>query len=210
MISQNIHQQTSWLSMNVLFISHNHETSANIHISTSLLSRREHWTNSVDIPRWFAAHEACWGTPQDPHCVEHASWLLCIPFWLRANKIFLRTSDCFLLSSSLELPRSVDYHLPLHFHTIKQCLHKHLSRVRLHQNWAQQQLPHPICHRLRHNYNTRHHSVQCDTVNAASENMPHGHTVKMVWKSGCSKNKKQHLIRWDYISIEVDGGQLKM
>jgi len=49
-------------------------------------------------------------TQQDASCVEGASWLFRIPFWLEVNFIFLRTSHFFSLSSSSGLPTSFHYH----------------------------------------------------------------------------------------------------
>ena len=66
--------------------------------------------NLVQIAGWVATSATGSDAQQDWSCVERASWLLRMPFWLNANYIFLRTSLFFSLSSSSGLPTSFHYH----------------------------------------------------------------------------------------------------
>jgi len=95
---------------NVLFVSHKLMISAVFHINLSLKISTQHRTDMVQIVGKLETRATWSCTQQDPSCVELASWLLCIPFWLEAHYIFFRTSHFFSLSSSSELPTSFHYH----------------------------------------------------------------------------------------------------
>jgi len=104
------HHQTSSPLKNVLFISHNHEISAVVHCDLSVLTNTKHRTDLVHSAGWLETPATGTYMQQDSSCVERASWLLRIPFWLAANYIFLRTSHLLSLSCSSGLPTSFHYH----------------------------------------------------------------------------------------------------
>ena len=54
----------------------------------------------------------------------------------------------------------------------------------------------------------RHHIAHYDAANAPTENMTQDAQLKVIRKTGGSKNKKQHTIGCDYTRIEVDDRQL--
>ena len=54
----------------------------------------------------------------------------------------------------------------------------------------------------------RHHFGHRDTANAATENTTLDAQSNNVRKTGSSKNKKQHAIRWKCSLIEVHGRRL--
>jgi len=54
----------------------------------------------------------------------------------------------------------------------------------------------------------RHKLVHCDAANAATKHMTQDAHLKIVRKTGSSKNKKQHTVGCEYIHIEANGGQL--
>ena len=54
----------------------------------------------------------------------------------------------------------------------------------------------------------RHHSVQCNAANAATENITVDAQLKIVSNTGCSNNMKQHPIRGKCSWNEVHGRQL--
>jgi len=114
------HQQMSFLSMNVPFWSHKHDILAVVHHDVSLSTHTKQWTDWVQIAGRLATRPSGSDAQQDSSCVERASWLLCMPFWLEANYIFLRTSHFFSLSSSSGLPTLFHYH---HLFTSKAAYH---------------------------------------------------------------------------------------
>jgi hypothetical protein len=56
----------------------------------------------------------------------------------------------------------------------------------------------------------RHKVVHSDTANAANKHMTQDAHLKMVCKTGSSKNKKQHAVGCEYIHIEANGGQVSV
>jgi len=109
-ISWDKHQETFFPSKNVTFVSHKHEILAIGHRDSSLWTHTQHQTHLVQIAGWLATDATGSYAQQDSSCVEPASWLLLMPFWLRANYMFLRTSLFCSLSSSSGLPPSFSYH----------------------------------------------------------------------------------------------------
>jgi len=95
---------------NVPFLSLKNEISAVVHCDSSLQTTTQHRTDLVQIAWWLAIHAIGSYAQQDSSCVEQASWLLRMPFWLEANYIFLRSSHFISLCSSSGLPVSFCYH----------------------------------------------------------------------------------------------------
>jgi hypothetical protein len=56
----------------------------------------------------------------------------------------------------------------------------------------------------------RHKLVHSDTANAANKHMTQDAHLKIVCKTGSSKNKKQHAVGCEYIYIEANGGQVSV
>jgi hypothetical protein len=56
----------------------------------------------------------------------------------------------------------------------------------------------------------RHKSVHCNAANAATKHMTQDANLKIVRKTGSSKNKKQHAVGYEYIHMEANGGGLLM
>jgi hypothetical protein len=54
----------------------------------------------------------------------------------------------------------------------------------------------------------RHKLVHCDAANVATKHMTQDVYLKIVRKTGSSKNKKQHSVGCEYIMIVANGGQL--
>jgi len=54
----------------------------------------------------------------------------------------------------------------------------------------------------------RHKLVHRDATNVATKHMTQDAHLKMVRKTGSSKNKKQHAVGCEYIFIVANGGQL--
>jgi hypothetical protein len=54
----------------------------------------------------------------------------------------------------------------------------------------------------------RHKLVHCDAANVANKLMTQDVHLKIVRKTGSSKNKKQYAVGCEYILIEANGGQL--
>jgi len=108
--SSNKHQQTSFPSKNVPFIYHKDEISAVIHRDLARWTNTLHRPDLVQLAGWLPNCAMSSYVEQDSSCVERASWLLPMPFWLEANYIFLRTSHVFSLSSSSGLPTLFHYH----------------------------------------------------------------------------------------------------
>jgi len=54
----------------------------------------------------------------------------------------------------------------------------------------------------------RHKLVHRDAANAATKHMTQDAHLKIVRKTGSSKNKKQHAVGCEYIHMEANGGQL--
>ena len=54
----------------------------------------------------------------------------------------------------------------------------------------------------------RHKSVNRDAANAATKHLTQAAHLKIVRRTGISKNEKQHAIGCEYIHIEAEGGQL--
>jgi hypothetical protein len=54
----------------------------------------------------------------------------------------------------------------------------------------------------------RHKLVHRDAANVATNHMTQDAHLKIVRKTGTSKNKKQHAVGCEFIHIEENGGQL--
>jgi len=54
----------------------------------------------------------------------------------------------------------------------------------------------------------RHQLIHSDAANAATENLTQDAHLKVVRKTGCSTNKKQHSVRCEYIHTVVNSRQL--
>jgi len=54
----------------------------------------------------------------------------------------------------------------------------------------------------------RHNLVHRDAANAATKHMAQDAHLKIIHKTGSSKNKKHHAAGCEYIHIEANGGQL--
>jgi len=74
------------------------------------VTNTHHWTDLVQIAEQLATCATGSYAQQDSSGVERASWLLRMLCWLKANDIFLRTSNFFSLSSSAAHPTSFHYH----------------------------------------------------------------------------------------------------
>jgi hypothetical protein len=61
---------------------------------------------------------------------------------------------------------------------------------------------------LRTRQERRHKLVYSDAANAATKHMTQDAYLKIIRKTGSSKNKKQHMVGCEYIHTEVTGGQL--
>jgi len=95
--------------------------------------------------------------------------------------------------------RSVAGILPIHLFTITQvpvCNHIPLITIRMpiRPNAGVSALTPKLVHR--------------DTANAATKHMTQDAHLKVVRKTGSSKNKKHHAVGCEYIHIEVNGRQL--
>jgi hypothetical protein len=56
----------------------------------------------------------------------------------------------------------------------------------------------------------RNKSVHCDAANVAAKHMSQDAHLKIVRKTGSSKNTKQHAVGCEYILIVAKGGQLTL
>jgi hypothetical protein len=54
----------------------------------------------------------------------------------------------------------------------------------------------------------RHKTVHCDAANAATTHMTQDAHLKIIRKTGCSKNQKQNAVGCEYILIYANDGQL--
>jgi len=104
------HQQMSFPAKNVAILSPKTEISAVVHLEFSLQTKTQHRTGLVQIAWRLAIRATSSYAQQDSSCVEQASLLLRMPFWLEANYIFLRSSHFISLSSSSLLPAKFRYH----------------------------------------------------------------------------------------------------
>jgi len=104
------HQQTSFPTNNVPLLSPNNEISVFVHHDWSLQANTQHRTDLVQIAWLLAIRATDRCAQQDSSCVDRASWLLRMPFWLEANYIFLRSSHFISLSSASGHPFSFRYH----------------------------------------------------------------------------------------------------
>jgi hypothetical protein len=59
-------------------------------------------------------------------------------------------------------------------------------------------------------HESRQKFVHCDTADAATEHMPQDAHLKIVRKTGSSKNKTPHAVGCEYIHKEANGGQLSV
>jgi len=109
-ISWDKHQQTFFPRKNGPLLSHKHKNSTVIHRDSSLWTSTQSRTDLVQIAGRLATRATGRYAHHVSSCVERASWLLCMPFWLNANYISLRNSLFFALSSSAGLPTSFRYH----------------------------------------------------------------------------------------------------
>jgi len=188
--------QNSFPSSNVLFIAHNHLISAVVHLNLSLKTTKQHQTDLLHISGLWETPETCSYTQQDLSWVQHTCWQLINPFWHVANYIILKTSHLFSLSSSSPIP---------------------------HQQMMDTQAPQPGQRRFKPSrlaatssntsligtqQDRRHQLVHCDNANAATKNLPQDSYLNIVHKTGCSPNKKWHVVGCEFIHTMVNGHQL--
>ena len=163
----------------------------------------------MQIAGWLATCATGSYVQQDSSGVERASWLLRMPFWLEANYIFLRSSHFVSLSSSSGLPTLFRDH---HLFTSTAANHGSTNTSaswawnRIEQNdrrfcqyptrWNPTTMQTPICSLRR---------CKC-----SHQNMTLDAQLKIVHITGSSKNKKQHVIGYEYSQIEVDDRQLML
>ena len=125
-ISSHKNLQTCFPLKNDLLIMNNHEISAVENLLVSQYTIKEHWTDLLQLAGQWEMSATGSQMQRDSSWVEHASWLLIIPFWLEANYIFLRTSTSFC------------NHLPLLFQNRKSWLQKRFSMARVDPKQADQ------------------------------------------------------------------------
>jgi len=165
------------------FICINHEISAAMHLEISWWTHRQHRTAILQITGQLSTAAMCGYTQHGSVWVDCASWLLLIPIWLEADYIFLRTSQ-FLSLSSFSSSQRRQIVAPLT--PAQGASGSESSRMTGASSIAPPTVTQPEC---------RHQLVHCDAANAATENMTQSAHLKMVPKTGSSKNKKQHAIR---------------
>jgi len=103
-ISWDKYHQTFFPSKNDLSISDNMKFSAVENVSLLMQTNNQQQTDLLQIAGQCKIPATCSHTHQYSSWVEHTSWLLLIPFWLKANYIFLRTFHFLLVSSSSPMP----------------------------------------------------------------------------------------------------------
>jgi len=201
------HPQMSFPMKKVPLLSHTHQVLALVYHELCLDTNTQHQTDLEQIAGRLAICATGSYAQQDSSCAEWVSWLLCMPFWLEANYIFLRTSHFFWLSSSSGLPSSFRYHdlfistAPDDGSTNTTARWK-WNRIGQNDGCFIQQPPAETHSQL------RHHLVHSDAANAATDNMTLDAQLNIVGKTGSSKNEKQHAIRCMCSRIEVHGCQL--
>jgi len=104
------HQQTFFPSRDSPYVSDKQEISADVNRDWSSSTNTQHRTNLVQIGGRLATQATGSYAPQDSSCVERASWLLRMPFWLEPNYIFPRTSHFCSWSTFSGHPTSLRYH----------------------------------------------------------------------------------------------------
>jgi len=190
------HHQTSFPSKHFLLISDNLDISAVIRLELPLYTNKQHRTNLLQIPVHWESPATCSYTQQDPCWVEHAGWLLLIPFWREADYIFLRTSHSFSLSSSSPIP-----HLQI---MATPTLQPAVSRSESSRSTGSP------CHASLDGtqYQRRHRLIQHDAANASTANMTQDSRLKIICNARSRKSEKQHAIGCEYIHIVVNGCHL--
>jgi len=98
------HLQSSFPSNTVLLISDNGAISAVVRYNSTLLPTSQHWTDLLHISWWWETTPTRSHTLQDSSWLYQTCWLLLIPFWHKANNVFLRTSHIFSLSLFSPIP----------------------------------------------------------------------------------------------------------
>jgi len=133
---------------------------------------------------------------QDSSWADRACRLLLIPFWFDAYYIFLITSHIILLSSSCHFPHQqiMVTEAPQQGDSGSESSELTDPSSNVSVTATQQQ--------------SRHQLVHLNTANAGSGNMTQYGHIKMGYTMRSCKNRKQHVIRCEYIHIEVDSHQL--
>jgi len=190
------HLQTSFPSYNVLLMSGNRAISAVVQCNSSLLTNRQQQTYPLHISGRWETPATCGHTQQDSSWVYGTSWLLLIPFWHEANYIVLRTSHYFSLSSFSPIPHQqiMETQPPEPGESISES-----SQL---LGTISNQSP------IRTQQKRRHRVVRHDPANAATRNTTQDAHLKIVRKTGRSKNTMQHAVECKCMSIMVIGRQL--
>jgi len=119
-----------------------------------------------------------------------------MPFWLEANYIFLRTSHFFSLSSFSPIPQQqiMTTETPQH------------GESRSETSWSMDTSSNAALTGTQQP--RRQQLVHPKAANAPTKDMTQDEYLKIVHKTGSSKNKKQHPIECQYIHVEVNSRQL--
>jgi len=138
----------------------------------------------------------CSHTQQDSSCVECASWLLLIPFWLEADYIILNSSHFLLLSSSSPIPHQQMMATPTP--------HPGESGSELSRSTGASSHALPAGTQQQ----CRQHLVHHDAANTAAKHITQDAHFEFVHKTRMSKNTTQDAIGCEYIHSVVTGRQL--
>jgi len=90
---------------NCLFASKKCYISADVHINISLTTNTQHQTDLSKLMQWMDTTSTCRFAQQHLLWVDHAKWLLVIPFWLEAFYTLLRAFHFTSLSSFSPIPQ---------------------------------------------------------------------------------------------------------
>jgi len=189
------HPQSSCPSYNELFLSDNHAISAVMHHNWSLLRTTQHRTYLQHIAGRWETPATCGHMQQDSSWVYGTSWLLLILFWLEATYVVLRTSHFILLSSSSPIP------------------HQHIMETQSPQQAASGSKSSRLAGNTSNTaligtqQQCRHQEVHCDAADAATQTMTEDDHLKIVPKTGSSKNNQQHAVGCKYMHIMVNSRQ---
>jgi hypothetical protein len=74
------------------------------------VTHKQHWTDILQIVRWWETHATCSHTQQDSSTVQVSCWLQLIFFWNEANYIVVRASHFLSLSGSSPIPGQHSIH----------------------------------------------------------------------------------------------------
>ena len=176
------HQQISFPSNDVLFISDNHAIKAVVHLILSLSTSNHDRTELLHIMvRWDTPATSS-HTQQDSSGVYGICCLLHIQFWHQADYIVLRTSHFISLSSSSPIPHQqvIDAQPPPPGESRAEWSWLAGAASNASLIGTQQECGHQIVHR--------------GAGNAATKHMTQDSHFKIVRMTGSSKNKKQHAV----------------